>query len=208
MPQPKTPDVAEPKGPKADFPKFTLEEALGVPGALQRNGGQPLDSIDMATALGRSPGSSAFRQLTAASSAYGLTTGSYKTQFVMAALGQASTQPTSPDEQARSLVAAALRPAVFQAVYDYYKGQRYPEGQFFENTIISLKENPKSRLVHHLRAATGMEELLSSLSALGASQHVGWSCPGFSIPWWAVRRPDESGSWPGQDRCRRGGDWA
>src|SRR3954467_4138233 len=39
-----------------------------------------------------------------------------------------------------------------------------------------------------------------------AAHRVGWSCPGFSIPSRAVRRPDESGSLPGQDRCRaRGG---
>src|SRR5215211_7044233 len=33
-----------------------------------------------------------------------------------------------------------------------------------------------------------------------AAHRVGWSCPGFSIPSGAVRRPDESGSLPGQDR--------
>jgi len=127
---------AEPRASKAEFPKFSLEDALRVPNALQRNGGQPLPAIEMATAVRRSPGSSDFRVLTAASSAYGLSGGSYKTQFSMGVLGQAITQPTTPDEEARSVVAAALRPPVFQAVYDYYKGKRYPEGQFFANTII------------------------------------------------------------------------
>jgi hypothetical protein len=71
--------------------------------------------------------------------------------------------------------------------------------------LISLNAGRKSTREHHLPPRTNREELLSSLSALGASHRVGWSCPGFSIPLWAVRRPDESGSWPGQDRRRRRG---
>src|SRR3954467_8706995 len=98
---------------RADFPKHPLEEALVVPEALQRNGGQPLSAIDMATALGRSPGSGRFRVLTAASSGYGLTGGGYKSQFTMAPLGRAIIEPTSPDERARSLVSAALHPKLF-----------------------------------------------------------------------------------------------
>ena len=56
---------------------------------------------------------------------------------------------------------------------------------------------------HHL-VRVGAGGVLSSLSALwGAACR--WSCPDFSIPLWAVRRPDESGSWSGQDRRHRGG---
>jgi hypothetical protein len=120
---------------RTDFPKHSLEEALPVPQALQRNGGQPLSSIDMATALGRSPGSGRFRVLTAASSGYGLTGGSRKTQFTMAPLGRAIVEPTSPDERARSLVSAALNPKLFRYIYEYYKGKKFPEKQFFVNTI-------------------------------------------------------------------------
>jgi predicted nucleotide-binding protein len=90
----------------------------------------------MATALGRSPGSSAFRQITAASSAYGLTGGSYKTQFSMAEGGRAIVEPKSTEEEALGLVAAALAPAVFRRAYDFYKGKKYPEGQFFQNTAV------------------------------------------------------------------------
>lgn len=90
----------------------------------------------MATALGRSPGSSHFRMHTAASSAYGLTGGSYKTQFTMAEGGRSIVEPAALNEEARGLVAAALNPPVFRRVYDYYKGKKFPEKQFFINTAV------------------------------------------------------------------------
>jgi predicted nucleotide-binding protein len=125
-----------PDGKGSDFPKFPLEEALAVPNALQRNGGQPLTAIDMATAIGRSPGSSTLRMLAAASSAYGLSGGSYKTQFTLADGGRAIIEPTSAAEEARGLVAAALQPPTYRKAYDYYKGKKFPEEQFFINTAV------------------------------------------------------------------------
>jgi predicted nucleotide-binding protein len=131
-------------GAKAEFPKSSLEEALRVPEALQRNGGQPLSAIDTATAVGRSPGSSGFRTLTASSSAYGLTAGSYKSTFTLRDGGRAILEPTSEEERVQGAVTAALTPAVFRAVYDYYKGKKFPERQFFINTVVrEFKVDPK-----------------------------------------------------------------
>jgi len=119
----------------ADFPKFSLEQTLVVPNALQRNGGMPMTVIDVATAIGRSPGSSTTRQLGTASSAYGLTTGSYKTKFTMDTLGRSIVEPKSTEEHTASLVAAALHPGSFKAVFEALKGKKLPEAQFFANTL-------------------------------------------------------------------------
>src|SRR5438270_11961189 len=60
---------------KSDFPKFTLEEALKVPKALEEaNGGQPLPPTETAIAMQLSPGNADFRSLLSASLKYGLTT--------------------------------------------------------------------------------------------------------------------------------------
>jgi predicted nucleotide-binding protein len=120
----------------ATFPKMTLEDTLVVPKALLRNGGNPMTKIDMATAVNKSPGSSTIRTLSASSSSYGLTGGSYKTTFTMDTLGRAITSPTSPEEAANGLVAAALTPPVFKAVYEYYKGKKVPEREFLINTVV------------------------------------------------------------------------
>ena len=120
----------------ATFPKTTLQQALDVPNALMRNGGNPMSAIDLATAIGKSPGSSFIRTLSAASSAYGLSGGGLKSTTTMEKLGQAITSPTAPEENAKSLVAAALNPAVFKSVYDYYKGKKLPEKEYLVNTIV------------------------------------------------------------------------
>lgn len=120
----------------ANFPKTTLQQALDIPNALMRNGGNPLGAIDLATAIGKSPGSSTIRTLSAASSSYGLTGGGLKSTTTMEAIGQAITSPKSPEEKARSLVAAALNPPAFKAVYEYYKGKKVPEKEFLVNTLV------------------------------------------------------------------------
>jgi hypothetical protein len=119
----------------ADFPKATLEQSLRMPNALMKNGGQPLDAIDMASALSISPGSSTLRTLNAASNAYGFTTGSYKTRFVMGDLGERITSPRSPGEKASAILEAALRPPLFKNVFEYYRGKKYPEAVFLENAL-------------------------------------------------------------------------
>jgi predicted nucleotide-binding protein len=117
------------------FPKYPLEQEIAVPTALQRNGGNPIDGITMATALGVSPGSSRLREHTGAASAYGLTGGSYKTLVTLSDTGKAIVSPTSPDERPRALVTAALTPTLFRRIFDYYKGKKFPERQFFINTV-------------------------------------------------------------------------
>jgi len=106
-----------------------------MPEALMKNSGLPLTPIEMAGALGISPGSSTLRVVNAAASAYGLITGTYKSTFKMAALGEKIVQPSSPEEKASALVAAALHPALFQRIFDHYKGKKYPESQYMANTL-------------------------------------------------------------------------
>lgn len=171
---------------KAEFPKSSLEDAVAVPQALQRNGGQPLPAIDMATAIGRSPGSSIFRTITASANAYGLIKGTYKTTFEMRELGQSITQPTRPDEAAQALVTAALTPATFRAIYDYYKGKKFPEKQFFVNTVVrEFNVDPKQaeacvdvfeknmRYVGLIRVTPGGDWLSAEATPQGGTALVG-----------------------------------
>ncbi|MGO1537926.1 MAG: hypothetical protein ACTHZ9_01790 [Leucobacter sp.] len=110
-----------------------------------RNGGNPLSAIDLATAIGKSPGSSTIRTLSAASSSYGLTGGGLKSTTTMEALGRAI---TSPKEKARSLVAAALNPPTFKEVYDDYKGKKVRDTMdqygasavMYDDCVILFKE--------------------------------------------------------------------
>ncbi|MDP8943459.1 MAG: nucleotide-binding protein [Actinomycetota bacterium] len=158
-----------------------MERALDVPRALYRNAGNPLPALDMATALDRSPGSSGFRQVTAASNQYGLTAGSYRTNFTMQEGARRIIEPTTPDEREQALVDAALTPPLFRAVFDYYKGKKFPERQFFINALVREFDVPASqaekfaevftdtmRFVGLIRETPGGEWLASSATPGGA----------------------------------------
>lgn len=119
----------------AEFPKARLEQVITLPNALVRAGGQPMDAVDMAAALDISPGSSTLRTLSASSSAYGLTAGSYKTRFTMAPTGESITSPKYEEEKSEALVKAALAPPLFKKIFEAYKGKKYPESQFMINTL-------------------------------------------------------------------------
>jgi hypothetical protein len=66
----KTKAAAELNGrkPGLEFPKHPLEAVLRVPLSLEdNNGGNPMPPMDVALAIGMSPGSSAFRDLLSSS---------------------------------------------------------------------------------------------------------------------------------------------
>jgi hypothetical protein len=126
------------KRPPSEVPKHTLETVLGVPQVLEdKNGGNPLPPLDVALALGVGPGSSNFRDLLSSSIKYGLTSGSFnQPKVAMEALAKSIVAPSSPEERRVALFQAGLRPEPFRRVYDYYKGKKLPEAQFFNNTLV------------------------------------------------------------------------
>jgi predicted nucleotide-binding protein len=123
---------------KSEFPKHTLEDATKLPLALTNsNGGRPLPPLETAAALEISPGSSDFRVLLSSGYKYGLTSGSYKQEKIsQEALGRRIAEPTSAEDRDNALVSAALTPPTFKSIYEYFKGKKLPERQFFENTVI------------------------------------------------------------------------
>ncbi len=124
--------------PSTDFPHHGLEDALRVAKAIEEaNAGQPYPPAETALALGMSPGSSSYWRLLSSSLRYGLTTGSYRSERIeLTPLAEQLMSPTSPDEQARLLVKAALTPPTFSSIYNHYRGKKLPEKQFFANTVV------------------------------------------------------------------------
>jgi hypothetical protein len=123
---------------KSDFPKHTLDEALRVARALSdKNGGQPLPPTEAAIALGISPGSSEFRVLLSSSIKYGLTSGSFNSDKVaLEPGGRNIVEPTSAESERHALLKAALAPATFKSIYDYFRGKKLPDDAFFQNTLV------------------------------------------------------------------------
>jgi Predicted nucleotide-binding protein containing TIR-like domain len=131
--------------PSTQHPKFSLEEALAVPRAIEdANAGQPFPPAETAIAMGISPGSSRFQMLLSASLRYGFSTGNYKSdKIVLSDLASEIVSPVSEEQTAAALVKAALMPPTFKAAYEHFKGKKLPEGDFYVNTFVREFGVPK-----------------------------------------------------------------
>lgn len=130
---------------QSDFPKWGLEDALRVAEAIESaNAGQPYPPADTAIALDISPGSSDWRTLTAASFKYGLTTGTYKSdRLSLTDLAVRIISPTGDEDRISALFEAAINPATFKSIFEYFKGKKVPASNFLENTIAREFTVPK-----------------------------------------------------------------
>src|SRR4051812_29086019 len=74
---------------QSDIPAYSLEEALRIPRAIADNYNlKPTTPLKVASALGVQPGNGAFRMVTGAAIAYGLTdSGAYSAQIQLTPLG-------------------------------------------------------------------------------------------------------------------------
>lgn len=141
LPAPSKPMKSDSRG----FPKHTLQDALRVAKTLEeKNGGRPLPPTEMAIALEMSPGSSDFRVILSSSIKYGLTSGSFNQERVsLTDLAKNIVEATSSQGSHDALVAAALNPATFRSIYEYFKGKKLPESTFFQNTVVREFEVPR-----------------------------------------------------------------
>ena len=114
------------------FPTSTFEEALEIALSIQKySGGLPIRRLTLFDHLGKSPDSSASRQLITNSGKYGLTKGSYAAETLeLTPDGTAATsEESSPRERCRTRVKLAIQAIVpFNVVYERFAGNKLPSG--------------------------------------------------------------------------------
>lgn len=112
------------------FPAATFEDAIELATAIYEAGaGQPVRRVTLFDQLARSPDSGPSRQLVTNSAKYGLTTGSYKAEFLeLTPLGlQAVADDSSPAAKLRARFKLAIESVeVFRTLYETYLGNRLP----------------------------------------------------------------------------------
>jgi predicted nucleotide-binding protein len=147
-----------PGAPVPGYPKFSLDDALDIPAAIHgKYSGKPMPPQSLAEACGSTYGSSTWRIKLAASTAYGLTQGSYKGKFVQITdAGRSVVAPRNPEEKAQTLRDAARRPKLLGHVYDHYdSGLPDEDSQFFFNVLtrdFGIPGDDVKRFAHILRA--------------------------------------------------------
>jgi hypothetical protein len=140
---------------QADIPRKSLREALTVPQAITDNfAGQPTSPPQIAMAMGISPTSSAWRDITGAAVAYGLTKGAYNSdKIVLEPLGRRATAPTSEGDDVKARAEAALKPRVFAQFFEKYNRNKFPPDPIARNVLQQEYVVPPDR------AADAMELL-------------------------------------------------
>ncbi|MHB8138713.1 MAG: TIR domain-containing protein [Smithellaceae bacterium] len=132
---------------QGDVPKHSLREALTVAQAITDSfAGDPTTPHQIAMALDISPTSSAWRTLTGAAVAYGLTTGAYNSDKI--ALDDLGIRCTAPTEEGDDIIArgeAALKPKVFQQFFDKYNRAKFPSDPIAKNVLQQNFKVPADR---------------------------------------------------------------
>lgn len=126
------------------YPMDSLESSLVIARAIKsESAGQPMAILDLAQALGRTPGSSAFRSLIISSNKYGLTVGGYQGPVVtLTPRGLAVVSPRDEYESVRAIIDAAMEPIPFNAFLSKFDQNKFPQDQIAVNILIRDLELP------------------------------------------------------------------
>jgi len=132
-------DKMKQRSPPRPFPYHTLEEALAVAKALQeKNAGKPWKPILLANALGIKSGSTNFRDITSSSNKYGLTVGTWQSDFItLTLIGASIAKPTKAEKEIKDRQEAVLKIELFNKIFDYYRDSKLPSinDKFFKNMV-------------------------------------------------------------------------
>jgi len=119
------------------FPRHSLKETLKIAQAIHdKNNDRPMKPMFVAESIGRKPDSSEFRLLLSSSLRYGLTKGSYASDYIeLTPLAIAILKPVDEQQRDFSLKDAAQKPDIFRKVYEYYRNGKFPTDDFFKNRL-------------------------------------------------------------------------
>lgn len=125
---------------QADFPQSTLQQTQKIASALVDNfAGKEGSPPDIALAIGISPTSSAWPNLTGSSIAYGLTTGGINASTIkLTPLGR---KLVAPENEGDDLVArreAILKPRILKEFFERYRRAKFPNDTIGSNVLKSF----------------------------------------------------------------------
>lgn len=145
---------------QSDIPRHSLREALTVAQSITDNfAGKSAAPHQVAMALDISPTSSAWRTLTGAAMAYGLTKGGYNSDLIeLTELGRRATAPTEEGDDVKARAEAALKPRVFSAFFGKYQRAKFPADNIAKNVLTHEFGVPAER----------QDEVLTTLKDNGA----------------------------------------
>lgn len=133
---------------QSDIPRHSLREALTIAQAITDNfASDPTSPHQVAMALDVSPTSSAWRYLSGAAVAYGLTKGGDQAdKIVLTELGVHCTAPTEEGDDIAARAQAALTPKVPKRFFQKYNRKKFPGDKIAKNVLQQEFDVPAGRL--------------------------------------------------------------
>lgn len=130
------------------FPRDALEEALKIAKTIQdQNNEQPMKRIFIADHLKIKPESSNFRYLISSSYKYGLTKGSYQTEYIsLTPLGAAITKTEDERRKIPYLQEASQKVKVFKDFYQRYRDAKLPSEEYAKKLLKDEFKVPEEHL--------------------------------------------------------------
>ncbi len=126
-----------PRSPARPHPAQSFTEAAKIATAIrEHNAGRPMNRILLAQAMGRSPGSSDFRDKIMSAARYGLISGNFNAETVaLTPLGQQYTSPVSPEEKLAAERSAVRKVPIFNQILQHYNNNKLPAADFLKNAL-------------------------------------------------------------------------
>ncbi len=151
------------------YPKKTLKEALQIAKSIQdNNAGEPYNKIDVSKSVQLTPGSKKFKALLATSTSHGLTTGSYRAEYIsLTGLGRSIVAPLSDKERNEAVLRALERNNFFKVFFEKFNQNKLPRDDLLENTLIREFKIPSDEVKECL------DILKENMNDWGMLQEVG-----------------------------------
>lgn len=159
-----------------NFPKQTLEEALELPKAIEEKyAGNSITAEDLAKAIGYNKSEDwRFREILRSSNLYGILEGSgAKANVSITDIGNKIVAPTSPTERQAALMNAFLNVDLFKKVYEYYKGKKLPEDEFFKNMLTKNFDIQRDRIDVFVKVFQSNINFLKAFSTPAEKKDIG-----------------------------------
>jgi predicted nucleotide-binding protein len=129
---------------QSDVPAYSAQDALRVAEALRdQYGKQSTTPLMVAKALNMSPNSSAFKMITGASVAYGLTDAAAQAERIgLTDLGRRAVAPLQEGDDVTALREAILKPRIVREFLERYNGSRVPNRPIALNVLEDMGVPP------------------------------------------------------------------
>jgi hypothetical protein len=177
---------------QADFPQTTLQQAQKIASALVDNfAGKEGSPPDIALAIGISPTSSGWPNLTGSSIAYGLTGGGVNANAIkLTPLGQ---KLVAPENEGDDLVArreAILKPRILREFFERYRRAKFPNDTI-ANNVLKSPGIPSERVQAALEIVKANGKYAGIIRDTPTGPFVNLDSPGVPAPMATPALPDQ-----------------